>query len=183
MSTSQLSIGPYRPLQSDQSERPSRFSRVRPVSVPLFVSKGRFMKRSLNVRLCDAVWSGDLEVVQELILLGADVDCFNDNGNTPLHLAVEQGRIAICEALVRAGADVNLRTEDEFWTPVLHAVEVAGDVSRQLDCPPDNRIIELLVRSGADVNARTTRNESALYFAKLNTGAERILREAGACGE
>lgn len=67
------------------------------------------MQPDLDTRLCEAVWAGDAEAVKELVRLGADVECFNDNGITPLHLAVEQGFYDVVEALVELGADVNAR--------------------------------------------------------------------------
>ena len=54
----------------------------------------------------------DLEMVRVLISLGADVNAVNSSGYSPLHRAAVLGTTAIVEELLKAGADVNLKTDD-----------------------------------------------------------------------
>ncbi|HWE92975.1 MAG TPA: ankyrin repeat domain-containing protein [Tepidisphaeraceae bacterium] len=133
-------------------------------------------------RICDAAWNGDAAGVRELHLVGADVDCYNRNGNTPLHLAIEQEHFETVLALLDCGADIERRTELGDWTPLLHAVDIASDAAIQCNRRPDHRIIALLLVRGADPNQRASRGESALMLAKeyRNREAERMLRVAGA---
>lgn len=53
-------------------------------------------------------WCGD---VQLLIDLGADIHVRRYDGTTPLHCAAAYGRIKSVEALLNAGAEVDVRTE------------------------------------------------------------------------
>lgn len=140
------------------------------------------MLSDLDQELCDSVWEGDAERVRELCVLGANIECYNDMGNTPLHLAVEQCDLEITKILLEHGADVDRRTELGSWTPLVHAVEALSDAAHQINRPPDNRILEVLLQHGADVNARDFRGWSALFFAEKhgNIEAQRILRAAGA---
>ncbi len=140
------------------------------------------MLSDLDRQLCDSVWEGDAERVRELCVAGADIDCYNDMGNTPLHLAVEQCDVEMARILLEHGADVNRRTEMGSWTPLVHAVEAVSDAANQVNRPPDNKILEVLLQYGADVTSRDFRGWSALFFAEKygNIEALRILREAGA---
>lgn len=55
----------------------------------------------------------------------------DENGQTPLHLAVQKHDIAIIEALLHKGADVNLKASDPCYkdmTP-LHYAALTGDLS------------------------------------------------------
>lgn len=138
----------------------------------------------LDQKLCIAVWENDIEAVSEAIAFGADVDCFQVNGNTPLHLASEQGCFEIAELLLQSGALVDKRTRGGFWTPLVHAVDMACDAAIQCQSTPDNRIIELLIEYGANVNEECSQSHrrTALYIAmhNLNPEAEQMLRDAGA---
>ena len=58
-----------------------------------------------NTALMDAAAAGDLEVAEELIRAGADLDVRSKNGQTALILAVGQGSVEIAARLIEAGAD------------------------------------------------------------------------------
>lgn len=132
--------------------------------------------------LLTAAWDGDAPRVRELVALGADVECFDNNGNTPLHLAIENLKLDVVRVLIEAGADVNGRTADGYWTPVAHACDVVSDAASQLRKKPDNELVRLLVAHGADVNARTRTGLTPLELVGkyLNKEAEAILIAAGA---
>lgn len=55
--------------------------------------------------LHDAVLSGSLEVLNELLAAGADPNIRNNSGSTPLHYAASQNNINAIKALLAAGAD------------------------------------------------------------------------------
>jgi hypothetical protein len=60
-----------------------------------------------NTPLHIAVRQGSVEMVQDLILAGAHVNCWNAeaDGATPLHLAVMHDHVEVVECLLSAGAD------------------------------------------------------------------------------
>ena len=60
---------------------------------------------------CVAIAQGDIETVQKLIELGADVN-ERSNGMTPLMYAAKYNRVAIIKLLVANGADLNRKSED-----------------------------------------------------------------------
>ena len=121
----------------------------------------------LNARFCEAVWNQNAQLVAQLIDSGADVNCFQESGNTPLHLAVEQQDIEMAKRLLSKGADPNKRTEKNGWTPLMHAVDIVCISASELHEEPDNQIITLLLESGADPNATcqgTTALQDALKY-------------------
>jgi hypothetical protein len=50
--------------------------------------------------------------LQSLIANGANPNVRNANGETPLHVALSLGNILACEALLKGGADVHVKTRD-----------------------------------------------------------------------
>jgi ankyrin repeat protein len=76
-------------------------------------------------------WRNDLEAVQILVAAGADVNAIGDMGETPLHVAVRSGNVAMVEVLLRAGARDDIRSEFEFVsTPRALAAEAGGAMGR-----------------------------------------------------
>eukprot|EP00752_Nemacystus_decipiens_P003302 g3056.t1 len=100
-------------------------------------------------------------------------------GVTPLHLAAQLGRAEVVEALVEAGANVNIlggaRAE-----PPLHLATRYGHTAAML----------ALLRKGADIDAGNCRNQTALHEARsapalellLASGADKNGRSTG-CAE
>jgi cytohesin len=76
-----------------------------------------------------AAASGSLEAVRFLLAspVGADPRAARNNNFTPLHAAAMQGHAAVCEALLAAGAGVNVQTEPQGYAP-LHSAAYAGHV-------------------------------------------------------
>ena len=84
-------------------------------------------------------------VVKVLIAAGANVNDVNkadNNGDTPLQLAVMNDHEAVVKLLIAAGADVN-KAED-YPTPL--QIAVAND---------HEAVVKLLIAAGADVIRRT----------------------------
>ncbi|CAN0373602.1 unnamed protein product, partial [Ascophyllum nodosum] len=60
---------------------------------------------------CNSVGASEAscEAITALLLHGAEVDAADKKGKTPLVTAVEMGKLALVDALVAGGADVNRR--------------------------------------------------------------------------
>ena len=153
--------------------------------------------------LVEAVQSGNLERVRELIASGGDVNTRDEHGNTLLKIATVMGHINVVNALLAAGADPNAGgpgRKDPLSMAVMYGDEQivdallrAGanvDAVNDGDTPliyairsMDSRIsmIRRLIRAGANVNA-TTRGAPVIHFALyLNKRPEvEALLEAGA---
>jgi len=63
---------------------------------------------SYGTPLLASVFKGHLELVDELLKVGADVNMADINGSTGLHFAVMMGNIEIVTSLLRHNADINL---------------------------------------------------------------------------
>jgi ankyrin repeat protein len=96
----------------------------------------------------DATRSGDLEKVKSLLEDNPRlVNSRNEDGETPLQIAVGQGEFIhynkeVVELLLAKGADVNATNRYGLVTPLCHAVKF-----KHTD------VVALLVAKGADVNA------------------------------
>ena len=80
--------------------------------------------------------------VKLLLKLGANLNVRNKSGDTPLHIAVEEGRIEIVEILLEAGADIQV--EDHENNTPLHLAAIRGSLG----------IIASLVDAGASLHKK-----------------------------
>jgi hypothetical protein len=130
-----------------------------------------------DAQLCEAVWAGDVDGARAALLLGADVNCYEQSGNTPLHLAIEQEFVEIVELLLEFGANVNQKTRSGWWTPLVHAAEICSVAAINLRRPPDNRLVRLLLEHGADKRSRGAQGQDAVEMARshLNNEAVKML--------
>lgn len=121
-----------------------------------------------ETRLGQAAFSGDLPAVQSLVTrTPPDAP---DGPFTPLMLAARAGHVAVLNALLDAGADVNRRDADNGWTPLMHALHKRRHQAAQL-----------LLARGADAGTGPG-GISALEMAALDNDAAmiRLLLPAGA---
>ncbi len=72
-----------------------------------------------------AAEDGDIEIIEELIELGADANIKDDNGKTALMDAAHEGDIDVVETLLEAGVDVSLTDRSGF--SALHAAVLSKD--------------------------------------------------------
>jgi ankyrin repeat protein len=91
-----------------------------------------------------ATASGKIELVQQLLCLGAQVDPSKRDMHNPFIIAAELNRKDIAELLLRNGADVNaMRGSASFETTLISAV-VKGN----------HNIVSLLLSYGSDIQYR-----------------------------
>ncbi len=86
---------------------------------------------------------------------GADINARNENGSTPLLLAVSNGNVNIAELLITQGADINARNSDGN-TPLRLALD-----SQNIDWS----IVESLIEKGADINTQNSDGNTPLRLA------------------
>ena len=139
----------------------------------LLMRKAKVNQTDTNGRtaLMWAIRWGHKEVVQMLLDLKADPDIIDKDGNIALVYAMVYGpNLELAELLIKAGANVNLSTNDR-GTPIMVAANFG-----QLE------MVKLLIAAKANVNVRDRRGNLVLNTA---SGVKRdeilaILRAAGA---
>lgn len=98
----------------------------------------------------------NVEIVEFLIGIGADVNRRAYNATTPLYQAVRMQRAAIAHVLVKHGADV--KAKDSSGVTALHYAALNGMKDTA----------ELLLARGADINARDSEGKTPLSWAQGN---------------
>ncbi len=102
----------------------------------------------------DAAGHGELAKVQTLLKNKPDlVFSKNDNGQTPLHYAAQEGHKDVVEVLLIDKADVNAK--DKVGCTPLHVAAYRGHKD----------VVEVLLAYKADVNAKDNNGFTPLHFA------------------
>lgn len=111
-----------------------------------------------NTSLHHACWKGQSEVVKVLLERDPDsVNKLNDDGESPLLLAVRQSNMVIVELLLGAGAKTDYA--DLQGVLPLHIAAENGDLF----------VAKALLAAGADINQRTANGQTPLIFAAQNS--------------
>ena len=109
----------------------------------------RDTKQRAPLHLAAAAASADMPaVISQLITLGADVEATNKAGVTPLYVAVTEGRMANCVALLEGGADPNTRAPEANT-----ALQTAVFWSQ-------TEVAELLIERGAAVDVTNKKGKT-----------------------
>lgn len=123
------------------------------------------IKNDPGKKILWAAENSNIDVVKEILeqdpalVYSVDEDCY-----TPLHRASYNGHVALCELLLRYGADVHARTSDG-WTP-LHCACRWNQVG----------VASLLLQAGSDVNCLTKGKQTPLHLAASNQNAKEVLQ-------
>lgn len=107
----------------------------------------------LEDALISSIRNGEYDQVKEYVRYGADVNYFGPTGHTPLCIAVIYNYLQIVDFLIRNGADVNLPSGNEGYSPLMYSIFV------------DDIMINLLCYHGANLNFETEIGETPLIIA------------------
>ena len=97
---------------------------------------------------------GHLEIVRELIRIGADPNAVGKDGSTPLLLAAEGGHVVLVKELINEfGAD--LRATNDAGSSAVHVAATNGHI----------RVIEQLCKHEPDLDAKDKRGSQPIHLA------------------
>lgn len=115
--------------------------------------------------------SPNSRIVRILVDKGADMSPVNEKGFHALHLAVQEGHLAVFKMLLKAGADIHARTAITDCTPL----DLAAEYGR-------TEMLSMLIEAGADPNSRAVDSSTPLYTAagEGHLGVIKVLLRAGA---
>lgn len=125
---------------------------------------------TLDELLMAGAQRGDVALVKNALLSGADVEDKNEYGETALWCAADKGYTGVVKLLVDAGADINI-TDDYENTVLMNAVG-NGHVE----------VVKLLIDAGADANTKNKLGITALMYAAADGLIKivKLLLDAGA---
>ncbi|KAI1322666.1 hypothetical protein F5Y16DRAFT_30590 [Xylariaceae sp. FL0255] len=106
----------------------------------------------------------DVQLIKQLITLGADPDAVDDEGETRLHYAASTGNTDLAQALIDKKANVSAISQNEQKTP-LHLASRKGHYE----------VAKILIAGRANVNASTRSGRTPLHEASLG-GHSRVAK-------
>ena len=113
----------------------------------------------------EAAASGNFERITELLDDNRDlINTFSEDGFTPLGLACFFGHQNIVKYLLEKGADVNIRSNNNFRVMPLHSAVASKNID----------IAKLLLEYGANANAKQQQDITPLHQAADNGDFEMI---------
>lgn len=123
-----------------------------------------------NMRLLAAALHGNVQEIKKAITEGADVNCKDSSGNTPLNMVAKLSYYKLVKYFVEKGAEVNTANKDRI-TPLHWGVEYNN-----------TNIVLLLLQKGANTDARDGINEAPLHWAGWtgNIESAKLLLQYGA---
>ncbi len=108
---------------------------------------------------------GNIDEVSRAIELGLEIDELGAKGHTALMAAAYHGHRSIVNALLAAGADPNLLSDDDgLGTAGMTALMLAAG---SFFASNRHQILQLLIAGGADVNQRGAGGKTAIFYAAL----------------
>ncbi|BFZ23455.1 hypothetical protein BsWGS_26494 [Bradybaena similaris] len=122
-----------------------------------------------NSFLLKAVKCGNLEIIEQILQAGVDVNIPQRSGATPI---VESKNGAVALLLIRYGADVNHVTDNTNETPLMRVLKKLLLCRTSYD---KEDVVRVLLENGASVNAKTRNGTRPLMLA-ARYGQEAILQ-------
>jgi len=119
-----------------------------------------------------AAKNGDVTTVSQLLAESPDLLSVRDSdGSTPLHCAAWKGHVAVVEALLDAGADIQDRNQNHHWGDT--ALHTAAHGNKKA-------VVELLLARGADPNALNPAGRTPLQETEFHnaSAAAKLLKAA-----
>lgn len=130
--------------------------------------EGEMARRGVTQELIDETRaSTELQMLRDLKQMaaeGRDLEAYDHQGATPLHIAAANGYLRVVECLLDHNVATNVKDNDD-WQPV-HAAACWGHLE----------VLELLVHHGADLNAKTKHEETPADICEDPELRERILQ-------
>lgn len=117
------------------------------------LSNPKKINKRLNNQLLETSSQNPIKKISSLISRGAQIDCCDEFGKTPLHLAAQNGNVDIVETLIRFEADSN-KADNSGLTPIMIATR-EGHLE----------VVEKLLEFGADTNIQAQRPDGSRYTA------------------
>lgn len=116
-------------------------------------------------------------ILKLLITNGADIEIKDIDNETPLFAAIEIGNVETVELLVKAGANVNAKSE-KGYTP-LHSCMDPESLSENPGKIRDRmlkqmRIAEILISDGAKINETDRKKRTPLHYAVKNKNYDMV---------
>jgi ankyrin repeat protein len=131
----------------------------------------------MNEDLASALEKKSLSALKKALATKPDLSALNSSGLSALHLAVKGKKLDLAEALLAAGADINVKDEDSN-TPLYALLKSKSGALN----PTEEANAKWLVEKGADLNVPGDYGFTALHFAARSSGAPLVkwLIEKGA---
>jgi ankyrin repeat protein len=151
------------------------FMKIRSISMftvllTMSMSQAAFAMEKLNADLRDAAYLGDIGIAmaEEALKQGADINCTDTMGRTPLHWACHSGP-AIVKLLLDYGASSNCVDRDGNIPLFLYIASTCSFKESKQEK------VKLLLNSGADINWTNDDGKTALDIAK-EQGCDDIIK-------
>ncbi len=112
--------------------------------VRFLIAKNADINAGRVTPLHSAARAGHKDIIELLIAKGANVNAKNNDGQTPVDIAVSRNRSGVVKLLIDKGADVPLHVAARF-----------GALAK----------VKILIEKGDDVNAKDTANQTPLHYA------------------
>jgi ankyrin repeat protein len=127
-------------------------------------------RENANKLLLAASLHGNLQEIRKAMALSPDVNCKDENGNTPLNMAARLSYYKLVKYFIDYGAEVNTANNDKI-TPLHYGVEYNNV-----------KIVLLLLQKGANLDARDGIQETPLHWAGWtgNIESAKLLLKYGA---